>query len=311
MPPMQRVRPQGRRGDARPARAATRRGAASAPIALACALAAWALTAWLSGAACARQSGEPGTSGAPRAPAVAVESTGRRAIDPAPARPAQAAPADAGTQPWVLHVGDSFTEAHFRQNLAPRFGAAGARYVVDAVMSTHTTTWADDPGFDRWLALRPALVLVTLGANEFDLPFPGQRARSIETIARKIAAAGASCVWITPPMWRPETGILRVIYEHCAPCVYFDSDAVLGGGLSRAEREPDGVHPSPRGGARWAEVFWAWLMDHRDPSSGPWAVVPFERRLERAPDILSAATPSAPPEQARGGSRRAAEDTEQ
>lgn len=286
--PKQRVRSQGRRGDTRPALAAASRGLGSAPLALACALAASAVAACVYGAARARRSGEPGTTGAPRAQAVAMEWTGRRAIDPAPAPPAEATTADGGTPPWVLHVGDSFTDAHFQQNLAPRFNAAGARYVVDAVMSTHTTTWADDAGFERWLALHPALVLVTLGANEFDLPFPAQRARSIETIARKIAASGASCVWITPPMWRPDTGIFKVIYGHCSPCVYFDSDALLGGGLSRAEREPDGVHPSPRGGARWAEVFWTWLMDHRDPSNGPWAVVPFERRLERAPGVLSA-----------------------
>jgi lysophospholipase L1-like esterase len=189
---------------------------------------------------------------------------------------------------WILHFGDSFTEAHFQQNLAPRFQAAGSRYVVDAVKGTFTTTWASDRGLDAWLAQRPSLVLVTLGANEFDVPFPAARAPAVEAIARKIAASGASCAWITPPMWRPDSGILQVIYEHCAPCVFFDSDAVLGN-LARDEREPDGIHPNVRGGARWAEAFWGWLMEHRDtshpshPSRGPWAIVPFERRAAVAP----------------------------
>jgi lysophospholipase L1-like esterase len=235
------------------------------------------LAATLCGATCACQSTAPVSSAPARPRALAVEWTGVRAIaEPAPG----AATADTGPGPWVLHVGDSFTDAFFQQNLGPRFRAAGARYVVDAVTSTLTTTWARSADFDRWLSLRPALVLVTLGANEIDLPAPGQRARAIETIAGKVAASGASCVWITPPMWTHETGILQVIYEHCAPCVYFDSDALLGGGLSRAERWPDGIHPNSRGGARWAEAFWGWLGEHRDASRGPWAVVPFERRLD-------------------------------
>jgi lysophospholipase L1-like esterase len=188
-----------------------------------------------------------------------------------PARDAQA-PRD-----WVLHIGDSFTHAFLRQNLGPRFHAAGARYVVDATTATYTTTWAGDPDLDQWLARRPALVLVTLGANEFDIPFPAVHAHAVATIAHKIAAAGAACVWIAPPMWTPDTGILQVIYENCAPCVYFDSDAILGG-LARSEREPDRIHPNARGGARWAEAFWGWLMDHRDPAGGPWAITPFERR---------------------------------
>ena len=158
--------------------------------------------------------------------------------DEAPAPPppgVQAAREAQAPRDWVLHIGDSFTHAFLRQNLGPRFRAAGARYVVDATTATYTTTWASNPDLDQWLARRPALVLVTLGANEFDLPFPTQHARAVATIAHKIAASGAACVWIAPPMWTPDTGILEVIYENCAPCVYFDSDALLGG-LARSER---------------------------------------------------------------------------
>jgi hypothetical protein len=78
-------------------------------------------------------------------------------------------------------------------------------------------------------------------------------------------------------MWKRDTGILEVIHRHCAPCLFFDSDAVLGG-LSAEERQPDGIHPNKRGGERWARAFWEWLGDHRDMGSGPWALVPFERR---------------------------------
>jgi hypothetical protein len=80
-------------------------------------------------------------------------------------------------------------------------------------------------------------------------------------------------------MWAADTGIVKVIHDHCAPCLFFDSDAVLGG-LSPAERKADRIHPNERGGARWAAAFWDWLVRHRDPDAGPWRLVPFERRTQ-------------------------------
>jgi hypothetical protein len=99
----------------------------------------------------------------------------------------------------------------------------------------------------------------------------------VEQLVHKIAEAGAACVWMTPPMWKRDSGILQVIHDHSAPCLFFDSDAVLGG-LRDDERQRDRIHPNERGGARWAESFWGWLEDHRDSSRPGWALVPFELR---------------------------------
>jgi hypothetical protein len=118
---------------------------------------------------------------------------------------------------------------------------------------------------------------VTLGANEVDIPVPREHAKPVERIARAIAAAGAACVWTTPPMWKKDTGILQVIHDHCAPCLFFESDAVVGE-LARKERGPDGIHPNEYGGARWARGFWQWLEDHRDASRPGWVLSPFEVR---------------------------------
>ena len=186
-------------------------------------------------------------------------------------------PDDAFKHAWVLHVGDSFVHASFQQNLGPHIRATGSGYVVDAATATYTTTWANDPDLDRWLERRPALVLVTLGANEVEMPVPVDHARAVETIARKVTKDGASCVWITPPMWKPDSGFLQVIHDHCAPCLFFDSDAVMGG-LGPDERQRDRIHPNEKGGLRWSDAFWGWLEDHRDPARGPWALAPFERR---------------------------------
>jgi hypothetical protein len=209
---------------------------------------------------------------------LATDWTGTLNDGPAPAASA-AAPSALPREAWVLHVGDSFVDAWFRQNLGPRFREAGTTYVASGVTATYTTTWASSAQLDAWLARRPALVIVTLGANEVDIPVPEQHARAVAAIARKIARAGAACVWTTPPTWRVDTGILQVIYEHAAPCLFFDSDAALGG-LAPSERQGDRIHPNRKGGARWAEVFWEWLKAHRDPSRGPWALQPFETRVD-------------------------------
>jgi lysophospholipase L1-like esterase len=222
--------------------------------------------------ACA--SGNPDPKRSDRGPAPsATEWTGARAEAPPPASP----PEGENAGGWVLHVGDSFVHAFLWQNLRPRFLGMHTQYVVQATTATYTTTWAASPVLDEWLARRPSLVLVTLGANEVEMMVPEEHARAIEAITRKIAASGAACVWITPPMWKAESGILGVIHDHSAPCLFFDSDAVLGG-LTPEERQHDRIHPNGRGGGRWARAFWDWLSDHRDPTRAPWALDPFERR---------------------------------
>jgi hypothetical protein len=177
---------------------------------------------------------------------------------------------------WVLHIGDSFVHASLQQNLRPRFQAAGAGYVVDATTATYTTTWANDPELELWLARRPSLVLVTLGANEVDMPVPAEHAGAVAQLVRKIAETSASCVWVTPPMWKKDSGILQVIHDHASPCLFFDSDAVVGG-LTDAERQRDHIHPNERGGLRWADSLWGWLVEHKDPARPGWSLVPFDR----------------------------------
>ncbi len=236
-------------------------------------------TAWLCAGVCACicscESTAPAAPGPERArPAEATEWLGTH---PAAAAPPEAPAPTAANGALVLHIGDSFTEAGLQQNLRRRFQATGSTYIVDARTATYTTSWVDDPVLADWLARRPSLVLVTLGANEVDMPVPGAHARAVETISRAIGRSGASCVWISPPTWKKDTGILQVIHDHCAPCLFADSDAIFGG-LAPDERQPDGIHPNRRGGARWAAAFWGWLTDHRDAGRGPWALVPFERR---------------------------------
>jgi hypothetical protein len=244
------------------------------PPAARLALCAAALGGWIGLAGC-ESTAPAGSAASARRPASALDWTGARASAAAPVKPPPSPQVDRNT--WVLHIGDSFVHASLQQNLGPKIRASGANYVVDATTATYTTTWANDPQLDKWLARRPSLVLVTLGANEVDMPVPAEHAAAVEQLVRKIAGAQSACVWITPPMWKRDSGILQVIHDHSAPCLFFDSDAVTGG-LSADERQRDHIHPNERGGARWTEALWGWLVEHRDVGKGGWALVPFEVR---------------------------------
>ncbi|MEO8876457.1 MAG: hypothetical protein ABI461_12785, partial [Polyangiaceae bacterium] len=47
-----------------------------------------------------------------------------------------------------------------------------------------------------------------------------------------------------------DTGIVDVIRQNCAPCVFFDSSTL------KLERRADGIHPDDKGGETWANAFW-------------------------------------------------------
>jgi lysophospholipase L1-like esterase len=227
---------------------------------------------------CACETAAPASSSEAPTPAASDWTGLRGPLSPGERERADAAaPMDEARGTWVLHLGDSFVNASFAQHLEPLIRSAGARQVARAKASTFTTDWADDPDVDQWLARGPSLVLVTLGANEVDNVFPKLHAGAIRRLSRKVGAV-APCVWIAPTLWKADRpGWLQVLHDYCAPCLFFDSDAVLGG-LTEDERRRDGIHPNDRGGQRWAEAFWGWLSDHRDPSRGTWGLVPFERR---------------------------------
>ena len=212
---------------------------------------------------CACESAAPASSREAARP-LASEWTGQRAMA------SVASSASPGVEPtkggWVLHVGDSFVNASFAQSLTTRFRTAGVRQVAIAKTATYTTSWASDPELDQWLSRRPSLILVTLGANEVDNTVPRLHAPAIHSLARKVGAA-APCVWIAPPLWKEDgPGWLQVLHDHCAPCLFFDSDAVLGG-LTAGERRSDGIHPNEGGGPGGGSGFWGWFAPLGD---GPW-----------------------------------------
>jgi lysophospholipase L1-like esterase len=216
------------------------------------------------------------------APVVVPVATAEQSKEAAPAPLPAALPIEPKTV--VLHVGDSFVMAGFSQTLRPKMKSVGALYEVRGAQATYTTTWHGK--LSRLVGdYHPDLVIITLGANEVTLTDPWARADAVTRLVKIVG--DTPCVWVTPPLWRKDTGIIEVIKQRAKPCLVFDSDAIVG----PISRQPDSIHPSNAGGAVWAEAFWKWLLEHRAPppvqgehlpkGSGRHAVNPW--RLRRAP----------------------------
>jgi lysophospholipase L1-like esterase len=179
-----------------------------------------------------------------------------------------AAPSEAEELPrgtLVLHVGDSFAGA-LGVPLGQRLKARGLRSVLEFQTSSYVPTWASGTELPLYVArYNPDLVIVTLGANEFELANPEQRASSVRKLVRVLG--GRPCVWVSPPRWKQDTGILAVIRENVKPCRYLDSDAIV----HDVPRKRDKIHPNDAGREAWADAVLAWLMHERRPDGErPW-----------------------------------------
>ena len=179
-------------------------------------------------------------------------------------------------RPWllpqgtlVLHIGDSFAAA-LGVELGKRLKAVGVRNALEYKTASYIPNWSFDGDVPKFVAsYQPDLVLITLGANEIEIPNPEQRAGAIRHLVGELG--GCPCVWIAPPLWKPDTGLLKVIRENIAPCRYLDSNALV----QDLPRGPDKIHPSAEGREIWAGIVFDWLAKERAGSaSQPWALKP-------------------------------------
>lgn len=190
--------------------------------------------------------------------------TSAAATDASPAAQVEAVPAatEARTYKLVLHMGDSTVGGNHALTFAlkKRFTAEGSRFLSDTVESASIVSVANDSHLREIITKHnPDLVLLNLGTNEVFVPAPQALAQRIEAIVKRIGAR--ECVWIGPPTWKPDTGIVKVIREHAAPCRFFDSSNL------KLDRVVDGIHPTDAGGEQWAAAFWEYFRgaDARSP----------------------------------------------
>jgi len=208
---------------------------------------------------------------APPAPEPSAPVVGA-ALQAAPAPPApvarEAPPAlPAGTT--VLHVGDSFAGA-LGVALNAELKRAGVRGFLRYKTATFIPDWAFGPKLPLYIAqTNPDLVLINLGANEVTMFEPAQRAKTIQKLVSHVR--GRPCVWISPPLWAGESGIVGVIRANCAPCRFLDSSALY----ADMPRLGDKIHPTMPAREEWARRVVDWLARERRPTpEHPWELAP-------------------------------------
>jgi hypothetical protein len=190
--------------------------------------------------------------------------------EPAPEKASALAEAPAPELPkgtLVLHVGDSFA-ASLGVPLGKRLKAAGVRYALEYQTASYVPTWAFGEDLPKFIGrYKPDFVIVTLGANEIEIPNPAQRASAVIRLVKELG--DRPCLWILPPLWKQDTGFMRVIAENAAPCRILDSTALVGD----LPRKRDKIHPNDEGRELWADAVMNWLARERDPNGErPWSL---------------------------------------
>ncbi|HET7538595.1 MAG TPA: SGNH/GDSL hydrolase family protein [Polyangiaceae bacterium] len=177
------------------------------------------------------------------------------------------APMPKGTR--VLQIGDSFADA-LGGKLSPLLRAAEVKTSLEFETPSYIPNWSYGTKLQKLLSnYRPDLVLITLGANEIEIPHPEERIKPVRHLVQTLA--GRPCVWIAPPLWKPDSGVLQVIRDNVAPCRYLDSNQLVHD-LPRAR---DKIHPSMAGREIWAKVVFDWLVRERvGTAEQPWALRP-------------------------------------
>jgi hypothetical protein len=197
---------------------------------------------------------------------VASASQPERTLSPSEADGA-AAPLPKGTR--VLQIGDSFADA-LGGKLGKMFRAVEVKSDLEFETPSYIPNWSYGSKLPKLLATyRPDLVLITLGANEIEIPHPEERIKPVKHLVQTLG--GRPCVWIAPPLWKPDSGVLQVIRENVAPCRYLDSNELV----HELPRARDKIHPSLEGREIWAKVVFDWLCRERvGTPEQPWALKP-------------------------------------
>ncbi len=159
---------------------------------------------------------------------------GLPATAPPPVPELAAQPLPKGTR--VLQIGDSFAAA-LGGELGKLFKEAGVRSTLEYKTASYIPNWSYEGDVPKFVAnYQPDLVLITLGANEIEIPKPEERIKPIKHLVSTLG--GRPCVWIAPPLWKPDTGLLKVIRENIAPCRYLDSNALVQDLPRRPRQDP-------------------------------------------------------------------------
>ncbi|MCX8113257.1 MAG: hypothetical protein N3E49_08735 [Bacteroidia bacterium] len=153
----------------------------------------------------------------------------------------------------ILLFGDSMME-WLRLRLASWCRSAG--YALYSVIwpSSNLIWWGKSDTLRAFIeAYKPTYVLVVLGSNELFVPGIEKRKPYLERILSQIGEI--PLVWVGPPAWKPDKGIISFLQKQLGPGRYFSSERL------KMDRLEDGAHPTPLSAYEWADSLVAFLRD--------------------------------------------------
>lgn len=156
----------------------------------------------------------------------------------------------------VLMFGDSMVNCGVNVWLEPWLKRQGvSRYVTRSWASSTTLSWSITPKLDTYLwQVDPDIVIVLLGSNELFHPFPRMKVKPIQTILKRLEPHRL-VLWVGPPAWKPDKGIIATMKSVVPRGRFFDSSKVAMG------RQKDGYHPSMAGSKTWAETLARFITE--------------------------------------------------
>ncbi len=159
----------------------------------------------------------------------------------------------------VLQVGDSTVGflGGLQKSLDRRFTEHHIHFYSRSWTSASLVSVDASADLEAMLArFRPDLVLFNLGMNNVSWPHPEVLMSHVASLVKKLSANGRACVWIGPPSWSQDRGVLvPLLRDGVAPCMFFDSRDL------ELERQTDDIHPTNLGGEVWGEAVWRFLED--------------------------------------------------
>lgn len=157
----------------------------------------------------------------------------------------------------VLQVGDSTVGflGGLQKSLDRRFTEHHVHFYSRSWTSASLVSVDESHDLEDMLArFDPDLVIMNLGMNNVSWPHPEVLMGRVPSIVTKLTANGRACVWIGPPSWKEDRGVLvPLLAKEVAPCAFFDSRDL------ELERQTDDIHPTDLGGEVWGEAVWHFL----------------------------------------------------
>lgn len=157
----------------------------------------------------------------------------------------------------VLHLGDSTVGflGGLQKSLDRRFSERHVHFYSRSWTSASLVSVDDSHDLDEALSrFDPDLVIFNLGMNNVSWTRPEVLMSHVPGIVKRLTANGRSCVWVGPPSWKEDRGVLvPLLAKSVAPCLFFDSRDL------ELERQTDDIHPTDVGGEIWGEAVWRFL----------------------------------------------------